>query len=285
MYAGIRRNGSGQGQYGYEPPQSNVRQKFGSKERDAETGLDYFGARYFASVQGRFTSPDPLYFAAERLGDPQQFNLYAYVRNNPLRFIDPDGLRLIGYSGFIGIDLTEEDRKALEDELNKIAPGTKVGKDGTVIKPTSIDKKHAKGIALISRLVDSDKEISILVKDEGTTHYDSDNRDAASNGTGSDGTVFWNKAENITRELISPKHGIVSRRDGDNVSGLAHELIHGDHAARGVRDPRSTNMGAGVFVPNISSLIIKCCGGVFRETSWVGEHRTIGVNGAQSCPI
>jgi RHS repeat-associated protein len=59
MYAGIRRNGSGQGQYGYEPPQSNVRQKFGSKERDGETGNDFFEARYYSPVQGRFTSVDP----------------------------------------------------------------------------------------------------------------------------------------------------------------------------------------------------------------------------------
>jgi RHS repeat-associated protein len=64
----------------------------GSKERDTETGLDYFGARYLASVQGRFTSPDPLYLELNRLGDPQQFNLYSYARNSPLKFIDPTGL-------------------------------------------------------------------------------------------------------------------------------------------------------------------------------------------------
>ncbi|MGE0175314.1 MAG: hypothetical protein AB7T49_21200, partial [Oligoflexales bacterium] len=58
--AGIRVNG-GAGQHGYEPPPDGVRQKFGSKERDTETGLDWFGpGRYFASVQGRFTSVDPL---------------------------------------------------------------------------------------------------------------------------------------------------------------------------------------------------------------------------------
>lgn len=60
------------------------------KERDAETGLDYFGARYFSGAQGRFTSPDvPL--LAQRPGDPQSWNLYSYTRNNPLRYVDPDG--------------------------------------------------------------------------------------------------------------------------------------------------------------------------------------------------
>jgi RHS repeat-associated protein len=37
----------------------NVRQKFTRKERDNETGLDYFGARHYSSTQGRFTSVDP----------------------------------------------------------------------------------------------------------------------------------------------------------------------------------------------------------------------------------
>ena len=65
---------------------------FTGKERDAETGLDYFGARYLSSQQERFTSPDPITVTALRVVDPQQFNRYAYGRNNPLRFIDPDGM-------------------------------------------------------------------------------------------------------------------------------------------------------------------------------------------------
>src|SRR5712692_2518423 len=54
----------------------NVRQKFTGQQRDNETGLDYFNARYYGSAMGRFTGADPLYFTASRLGDPQQFNLY-----------------------------------------------------------------------------------------------------------------------------------------------------------------------------------------------------------------
>src|ERR1035438_4170781 len=60
------------------------------KERDAETGLDYFGARYFSGVQGRFTSPDPKMFPHDT-ADPQSWNKYVYTRNNPLRYTDPDG--------------------------------------------------------------------------------------------------------------------------------------------------------------------------------------------------
>ncbi len=66
------------------------------KERDLNsdgfpTGLDYFGARYYSGAQGRFTSPDPVWITPRRMLDPQELNLYAYVRNNPLRYVDPDG--------------------------------------------------------------------------------------------------------------------------------------------------------------------------------------------------
>jgi len=65
------------------------------KERDAESGNDYFEARYYASSMGRFLSPDwsaqeePVPYA--HLDDPQSLNLYAYVRNNPLSRTDADG--------------------------------------------------------------------------------------------------------------------------------------------------------------------------------------------------
>ncbi len=64
--------------------------KFTGKERDSETGLDYFGARYMSSAQGRFASIDPA-FESEILEYPQTWNRYSYVYSNPLRFTDPDG--------------------------------------------------------------------------------------------------------------------------------------------------------------------------------------------------
>jgi RHS repeat-associated protein len=64
---------------------------FTGKERDAESGLDYFGARYYASSMGRFMSPDPL-MASAKIWDPQTWNRYTYGRNNPLTMIDPTGM-------------------------------------------------------------------------------------------------------------------------------------------------------------------------------------------------
>ena len=60
------------------------------KERDAETGLDYFGVRYYSGAQGRWTSVDPA-FESERVEDPQTWNRYSYVYNRPLILTDPDG--------------------------------------------------------------------------------------------------------------------------------------------------------------------------------------------------
>jgi RHS repeat-associated protein len=68
---------------------------FTGKERDSESGNDYFEARYYSSAMGRFMSPDwsakedPVPYA--QLDDPQSLNLYSYVRNNPLTRVDADG--------------------------------------------------------------------------------------------------------------------------------------------------------------------------------------------------
>jgi RHS repeat-associated protein len=67
-----------------------VNQKFTGQERDAETGLDFFQARYFSAALGRFNSPDPGN-AGANLFNPQSWNGYSYVNNNPLTLIDPSG--------------------------------------------------------------------------------------------------------------------------------------------------------------------------------------------------
>ena len=87
----------------------SLTQRFTGKERDAETGLDYFLARFMASAQGRFASPDPYTIQLEMLkgrndgerqaildqylSSAQVWNKYSYVLNNPLAMTDPDGRR------------------------------------------------------------------------------------------------------------------------------------------------------------------------------------------------
>jgi RHS repeat-associated protein len=75
---------------------SDQNYKFTGKERDFETNLDYFGARYYAFNFGRFITPD-VPFIDQFEYDPQSWNLYSYARNNPLRNADPDGLVVVEY--------------------------------------------------------------------------------------------------------------------------------------------------------------------------------------------
>jgi len=72
-------------------PASTQERLFAGKERDSETSYDYFGARYFTAVNGRFETADPLLDVQKALLDPQRWNRYSYVRNSPFRFVDPDG--------------------------------------------------------------------------------------------------------------------------------------------------------------------------------------------------
>jgi RHS repeat-associated protein len=62
--------------------------RFGGLELDAESGLNYAGARYYRNTWGRFLSVDPV---GGTLTNPQRWNGYAYALNNPLRFVDPSG--------------------------------------------------------------------------------------------------------------------------------------------------------------------------------------------------
>lgn len=81
--------------YGSVPYYACSAHRFTGKERDSESGLDNFGARYNASSLGRFMTPDwsakPQGVPYALLGDPQSLNLYAYARNNPTSLYDPDG--------------------------------------------------------------------------------------------------------------------------------------------------------------------------------------------------
>ena len=107
LFAGAGGRTTGQGYTGNDA----TRQKFTQKERDIETGLDYFGARYFASTQGRFSSPDPFSIIQMRqsapnddkthsafmqfIGDPRRWNRFAYAVNSPLVFTDRTGLDIM----------------------------------------------------------------------------------------------------------------------------------------------------------------------------------------------
>jgi RHS repeat-associated protein len=131
-----------------------VRQQFTLKERDAETGLDYFGARYYASIQGRFAGADPLFIEVNRLEYPQSWNLYTYTRNNPLRFIDPDGLEIA-----VKCQIEGDCTRTVEDLNNrKDAKFQTELKDGKLQVIGEVDKQKLSGseLALYNAITNRD---------------------------------------------------------------------------------------------------------------------------------
>jgi RHS repeat-associated protein len=125
---------------------------FTGKERDQETGWDYFGARYLRADLGRFTTIDPVQTWKENLVDPQRWNRYGYAKNGPLRYMDPTGLYTCsgskGDCGQIdayirrlrdslkGLDPKSDGHKKVTRTLNYFGPKDK--KNGVVFEPTAL---------------------------------------------------------------------------------------------------------------------------------------------------
>jgi RHS repeat-associated protein len=142
------------------------RYKFTGKERDTESGLDYFEARHYASTLGRFMSVDPVVITPERKVDPQQLNRYAYVRNNPLRLVDPTGeiLQLSGdlaadtaaLCGIVGSDNC--DRISVNEQNNTVSFNT-----------TGLDLSGNEGATLVNQLVTSSDTYGFALSDTANT--------------------------------------------------------------------------------------------------------------------
>jgi RHS repeat-associated protein len=123
--------------YDYPAQHAPPTYKFTGKERDSESGLDNFGARYNASTMGRFVSPDPVMVSWRRMLNPQIWNSYSYAGNNPLRFVDPSGEELVPLGQHTddeikkrtkeinqelkNKDLTKDQKSALKGERNTLS--------------------------------------------------------------------------------------------------------------------------------------------------------------------
>ena len=124
---------------------------FTGKERYTETGRDYFGARYLSGLMWRFTSPDvPL--LDHHTGDPQSWNLYSYVRSNPLIFTDPTGNDCVyGNGGGTGIDSV--DSQSNSEDCGK--------PDGYWVDGTVTNARFAHGSLILTGTTNGDNGTSV----------------------------------------------------------------------------------------------------------------------------
>ncbi|GAA0408676.1 hypothetical protein Acor_71520 [Acrocarpospora corrugata] len=105
------------------------RYRYTGKERDEETGLAYYGARYCSPWLGRWTSCDPVRGASQ---------LYAFVRNNPIRLVDPDGNEdkppsqdgFLAKAGRFGVGIVKGEYKAAKEFVLGSAEAV-----GTIMRP------------------------------------------------------------------------------------------------------------------------------------------------------
>ena len=128
--------------------------KFTGKERDSESGLDYFGARHYASSLGRWVSPDKP-FADQHAANPQSWNLYSYTRNNPVAFVDPNGRAVEAMTALA----LQRIQSTLPKDVRSQVTADKSG----LLNRKTIDaiKSNDSNVSLLKRAVDATKTIEV----------------------------------------------------------------------------------------------------------------------------
>jgi len=172
--------------------------------------LDYAGARYFANVQGRFTSPDELLSSGD-VGDPQSWNRYSYSLNNPLRYTDPFGLYVFDSS------VTEEQRRQFREALT--AARAQLSKIGERYGTNSAEYNKAKR-ALDVYGEEGKRNGVMIVTQEG----------AGLARTGVAGVAGQRTADNPNGQDIRVRLDAATYSNDDLAGTIAHE---GSHAADG----------------------------------------------------
>ena len=223
-----------------ELPREKTHHRFTGKYLDDDTGLYYYGSRYYDPSLGRFISPDPLYVAdPERCStNPIACNLFAYANNNPLAFIDPTGL-----DGVVAGD--EAYRRQVEESLQRIDPTARVDRETGEISQSWLHglwldivdffcpgSGYDTGRELVSRMVESEQTTTI--------QYSADDASVV----GADPTVDWTTTAGdavirydpaYSRELMEfdPSTGSANPQASDPGIILGHEIIHATHVMAG----------------------------------------------------
>jgi len=159
----------------YEPfgvalePQSedetNLKYKYTGQERDASTGYDYMHARYYGASLGRFMKPDPE-MKSTRPEEPQSWNRYSYVENNPIAFVDPTG-EVIRFSG----DFAKEELYTMIQNLNEFTGNQYAVNDKNELVLVKEGENASKTATdFFNNLISSDRNYDV-VRSEGKTRW------------------------------------------------------------------------------------------------------------------
>jgi RHS repeat-associated protein len=197
----------------------SVRQKFTGYQKDNETDLDFAQARMYASKLGRFTSTDPILMNKKRLNDPQQINLYSYVRNNPLVYVDRNGRDLekgYGYNeqlekAIIELAKRKEGRELLQ-RLDNFSAKIKLGQ-GKGIAEGNFEKIDG-SLKVVGR-DENGKANDITSRDGIFINVDFDAAKQARNLKGSPGEVKGEDVpKNDTEQVLHGILHLVRQADG-----------------------------------------------------------------------
>ena len=238
-------------------------QHYTGKEHDAETGNDYFEARYYSSAMGRFMSPDwsakeePVPYA--QLDDPQSLNLYAYVQNNPLIRADADG-HAFGLDDLVG---------ALGGAV--LGAGIETGKEllsGEKLNGAKIGGAAAGGAVEGWALANAPETLGAsLAVGAGSGAVSNLVEQGINNATGAQTGIDGGKLATAT-VIGAASAGLASRVPGLRVSGVSAGRGNMRAVAQGVR----TKIANG----SASSMALKTAakGLVGRETASAGKSAT-----------
>jgi RHS repeat-associated protein len=195
--------------------------KFTGKERDAESNLDMFVARYYGSSLGRFMTPDwaakPISVPYANFGNPQSLNLYSYVENNPLTLIDDDGHDIIYADNLKNAQVVKDSVQAiLADPHTSANLSGYVGKDNPNLTIQSGDLSAGD-----TRTVSPDGQTVTTTTVQGNTAPDIQTSTITSNGVTSAPETILTGAT-ITIDNRTSK--------GDTPGVMVHESVHAGEA-------------------------------------------------------